>query len=640
MKLKMLKYLSVIILFFLWSGITLSAQNSSKIQQQFEKALSFYNLHEYENAISEIEKILKKNPDYVDAMLLLSDIYGDSREVLKEIQTLENALRYTTNSLIYYRLGKANLRVGNYGPALDNFEKYLQTKGINAERKAEVLQNIVSCQFAIEALKNPVEFNPVRLPENINTELNEYWPSVSISGEKIVFTRLIKLPSGLMHEDFYISELDSIVWQKAQPISEINTTENEGAQSLSADGRLLFFTACNRPDGFGSCDIYYSIFNGISWSLPKNAGNVVNSGGWDAQPAISSDNRFLFFSSNRPGGFGNKDLWRAELVEIKEDGNLKWNAPKNLGNVINTAGNEISPFIHPNNKNFYFASDFHPGMGGLDLFQCEISGNGTFSPPENLGYPINTFDDEQGLNISSNGLTAYFSSGRVPGFGLDIFTFSLPEELRPEPVSYIKAKITNAETGAVVKAKVDLINLSADSANQRSEMADENGEMLLCLPLNATYAFNVSENGFLFYSRSFQPESSNSNLTPFVVNIQLQPVKTGAEMNLYNIYFETDSFRILDDSEPELQKLATFLKENPGLKVEIQGHTDNSGSSERNLLLSEKRANSVMEYLISAGIAANRLQSKGYGENNPVANNETENGRSLNRRTTVKIMEN
>lgn len=630
------KYFCCVVLVFAFTSFNSSAQKNAKTQQQFQQALQLYNLQEYQNAISEIEKLLKKEPGYIDAILLLSDVYHDSGSTQKEIETLETALQYSQNTLIYFRLAKANYSIGIYEKALSNFEKYQQTPGVSDARKTEIKQSILSCRFAIDAMKNPVVFNPERLSENINTENDEYWPSISLDGEKLVFTRRLKQSTGIVQEDFFVSEYDSLGWKKAKPIIEINTNENEGAQALSADGRLLFFTACNRPDGFGSCDIYYSVFNGIKWSSPKNAGSV-NSGSWEAQPTISSDNRFLFFSSNRAGGKGKKDIWRAELLSIEENGTLKWGTAKNLGDTINTQGDEISPFIHPNNKSFYFASDFHVGMGGMDLFQTELEIDGTFKEPKNLGFPINTFKDEQGLNISFDGKTAYFASERDDIPGLDIFTFQLPEELRPEPVTYVKAKITDAENGNTISAIVELENLSAGSNIHRMEKADENGEILLCLPLNSNYAFNVSETGYLFYSQAIQLEGVNSLKNPFLLNIQLQPVKVGAEMNLYNIYFETDSFGILPESEPELTKLVSFLKNNPNLEVEIQGHTDNSGRTESNLELSKMRAKSVVEYLVSNGIPGIRLQSKGFGETSPVAPNDTDGGRKLNRRTTVKI---
>jgi len=630
-------YKSFILLFFMVAVFCAGAQNNAKTQQQFDKAMQYYKLQEYENAIAEIDKLLKKNPGYADATLLLADVYHEMKSTDAEIKTLESSLQFSQNPLIYFRLAKAYYMVANYESALFNFEKYKQFNGLSEARKLEVNQNIASCRFAIDAIRNPVKFNPEWLPESINTIADEYWPSVSLDGSKLVFTRLQKSASGFVQEDFFISGFDSVGWGKAAPIAEINTNENEGAQALSADGRLLFFTACNRSDGKGSCDIYFSLFDGKKWSTPKNAGSGLNSSSWDAQPTFSSDNRFLYFSSNRAGGKGKKDIWRAELIEITANGALKWGAPKNIGENINSAGDEISPFIHPNNKSFWFASDFHAGMGGMDLFRSEIQKDGTFSVPENLGFPINSNKDEQGLNIGFNGKTAWFASEREPQFGLDIYTFELPEELRTEPVTYVKAKIVDAESGKMVKAVVELINLSSDSMKQRTEIADENGEVLLCLPVNANYAFNVSEPGYLFYSQSFQLNDTKSVEAPFLVEIRLNRINIGAEMNLYNIYFETDSFRILPDSEPELKKLTQFLKNNQQLDVEIQGHTDNSGRPDRNLVLSELRAKSVLEYLILSGIASSRLQFKGFGETRPVAENETEEGRLLNRRTTIKI---
>ena len=631
------KYSFSVLFVFLCTGFYSVAQNSSKTQQQFEKAFQFYNIQEYENAISEIHKLLKKSPDFVEATLLLADIYHDTRSTENEIKSLESALQYSQNPLIYYRLGKANYSGGNYEKALFNFEKYALSKGVSEVRKTEVQQLLKSCRFAIDAVKSPVDFNPERLSENINTVDDEYWPSISLDGSKLVFTRLLKPTAGLPQEDFFMAELDSAGWGKAVAIDEINTRENEGAQALSADGRLLFFTACNQPDGIGSCDIYYSVFKGNKWSTPKNAGNVLNSNSWDAQPTISSDNRFLYFSSNRAGGKGKKDIWRAELLEISGNGIIKWSTPENSGETVNSQGDEISPFIHPNNQDFYFASDCHAGMGGMDLFHAELQTDGTFSVPVNLGFPVNTFKDEQGFVISSDGSSGYFASARDQGFGLDIFTFLLPAELRPAPVSYIKVNVVDAETNQPIQAQIELIDLSDNNLKSRPENADDSGELMMCLPLQSNYAFNVSEPGYLFYSQSFQMADSNTILNPYYLEIKLNPVKPGAEMNLYNIYFETDSFRILPASEPELAKLTLFLENNSKIKIEIQGHTDNTGRPDRNLVLSELRAKSVAEYLIVKGIAKNRLQFKGLGESRPVTTNETVKGRMLNRRTTIKI---
>lgn len=630
------KILFIFIVFTL-IGLNCFAQYSKKTLQQFDQALQYYKLNEFENAELTIQNILKKNSNFVDAILLLADVYHESGLTKSEIETLEKALDYVKNPLVYLRLGKAYFSLGEYERALANFETYLRNKDISAARRTEVEHNILNCRFAIKAVNNPVEFKAERLPDKINTKNNEYWPSISLDGSKLVFTRLLKPKSTLPNEDFFISEFGSQGWELASPIIEINTNENEGAQALSADGRLLFFTACNRPDGRGSCDIYYSVFNGKYWSKPINAGIILNSAKWDAQPTISSDNRYLYFSSNRDGGKGKKDIWRAELLEIKENGKLRWSVPENVGDSINTIGDEISPFIHPDNRSFYFASNYHAGMGGMDLFFAELDNENNFQAPKNLGYPINTWENEQGLNISSDGKTAYYASERNTEFGLDIYTFPMPEKIRPEPVSYVKAQVVDAETGDIIRAIVELINLTSDSIDRRKIRADENGEILLCVPFNANYAFNISHEGYLFYSEAIQLSREATWEAPEKIEIKLSQIEIGAEMNLYNIYFETDSFRILPESEPELSKLVSLLKNNPQIEIEIQGHTDNTGSPESNLLLSENRAKSVFEYLIMNGIPENRLQFIGFGENKPVMNNDTEKGRMLNRRTTIKI---
>lgn len=627
-----------ILFFFLLFFLNGYTSGQSRVEKQFAKAQQFFISNEFKNAISEAEKVLKTDPSFAGAALLLSDIYHDMDSTAQEIKYLEHARQYSENPIIFVRLGEAFYRSGEYLQALENFENYIQ-KGVAAEkRKNEIERKMGNCRFAVEAIKNPVEFEPEKLNSNINTADDEYWPSLSIDQQKLVFTRLIKKNGTVPQEDFYSSESDSTGWGPSRPLSEINTSLNEGAQIFSVDEKILFFTACNRPDGKGSCDIYYSVWKDGRWSAPKNAGNPVNTNQWEAQPGFSSDNRYLYFSGNRPGGSGNKDIWRVELLSCDENGELKWGEPENPGTQINTPGDEISPFIHPNNRSLYFASNYHTGMGGFDLFVSEKNYLNSFSEPQNLGYPINTFNDEQGLNISADGKTAYFASARGTDTGLDIYSFHLSEEMQPDPVTYVKARVFDKKTKQPVSAQVDLFRISGEEEKILSENVGENGEILLCLPLGENYAFHVSEEQYLFYSQAFSLVDQNASYNPYLLDIELEPVEIGAEMDLYNIYFETDSFMILPPSEPELQKLARFLTDNPELTVEIQGHTDNSGLSEKNQRLSELRAKSVVEYLLNRGIATSRMLWKGYGDTKPVAENETIEGRRLNRRTTVKIV--
>lgn len=629
---------SGLILFFLLGAVAVSAQSDRRINRWFSEARQLFAQQNYEQAIETCEKIIGRDSGFVDAHLLLADIFHETQNVPAEIIHLKESMRQTKLPLVNWRLGNALFSLGKYNEALPWFQNYLNDGQLSTRRLAEVNRKIESCIFAEKAIQKPVNFSPQRMPAAINSAFDEYWPSLSIDQKQLVFTRLIKKPGHQPQEDFYFSEFIENEWKRAIPISAINTAENEGAQSLSADGKILFFTACNRSDGLGSCDIYYSFYSNGRWSKPYNAGQLVNTAGWEAQPSISSDGRYLYFSSNRPGGRGEKDIWRAGCLGWDENGRLKWEKPVNLGKPVNTPGDETSPFIHAGNSQFYFASDAHVGMGKFDLYSVQIEADTVFSRLRNLGYPLNTHNDEQGLHISADGLTGFFSSARDTVSGLDIYSFELDSTLRPQPATYVNALVFDAETKTPVQAEIELLNISADGENPRFEFTDVNGKLLVCLPTGKDYLFSVSKAGYLFYSRVFDLTEPRQVYDPYDLEIGLMPVKAGAEMNLHHIYFETDSFRILPESEPELGQLVRFLKDNSHLKVEIQGHTDNTGTPENNQVLSEKRAGSVVDYLVEHGIAAERLGWAGYGENRPVAGNDTPGGRRLNRRTTLKIL--
>ncbi len=635
-KLPVLHIICLLVFFVL--ALNSIGQPSKRMQRMFDEARQFHSQMKYDLAIESSLKILARDSSYTDAHLLLADIYNEKGNTPSEVFHLEKAALQSEMPLIRLRLGNAYFSTGEYAKALDSYQAYLDAGPAGSAARIETEQKIKSCRFAMQAVKNPVEFNPERLPGTINSNFDEYWPSLSIDKQRLVITRLITAPGMQPQEDFYLSESTVDGWENAQPVDEINTPENEGAQALSADGSILFFTACNRAAGFGSCDIYYSVRREGRWEIPVNAGRTVNSAYWEAQPSFSSDGRYLYFSSNRAGGKGNRDIWRAECLGFDDSGRLMWNKPVNLGDSINTRGNETSPFIHAGNNDFYFASDYHTGMGGFDLFVSKLENDSVFFWPRNLGYPVNTYNNEQGLHIGADGLTAYFSSARDSITGLDIWSFPVDESIRPHPATYVKATVADAETGEPVQAQIDLQNLAGGSHSSRSEKTGDNGEILMCLPSGSNYAFSVSKEGYLFYSDAFDLRDARQVYDPYELLINLEPVKEGAEMNLYNIYFETDSFRILPESEPELQKLVEFLANNPGLSVEVQGHTDDTGSEERNLDLSDKRAGSVVNYLVEHGISKERLEGAGYGESRPVAGNDTEEGRSRNRRTTIKIL--
>lgn len=628
--------LLIIILVLLNLSLEVAAQSDKRTEKMFEAARTLYSENSYTKSIDVCDEILKKDPEHVNTHLLLAEMYKDMDSTRLEINHLTKAQKNSDNPLIDFRLGEAFYRLGMYSEALSFYEKYKVNKAIPEKRQFLLACKMASCKFAINSIANPVDFEPNNLGDNINSPNDEYWPTPTLDGKHLVFTRLLKDSISRPQEDFFVADLDSMQWE-AEPISEVNTPDNEGAQTLSADSKIMFFTACNREDGFGSCDIFFSRMVDGKWTPARNAGEPLNTRSWEAQPSLSSDNHYLYFSSNRPGGKGKKDIWRIEFLGFSELGNPKWGKLENL-EAINTDGDEISPFIHANNQNFYFASDAHIGMGGFDLYSAEIDVDGTVNNLKNMGYPINTYRDDMGLTISSIGDIAYFSSARDSERGLDIFSFNLDRGLQPHPVTYVKATVTNKKTKEPVAAEIELVNLNSKFEKSRIQRADEKGQVMLALPLRRNYAFNVSEDGFLFYSQSMQLADENSLTDPIILNIELEPIEVGAQMELYNIYYETDSFRILPQSEPELQKLVAFLENNKDLRVEIQGHTDSSGNPESNLELSKRRAQSVVDYLAEHNIQVGRLVSEGYGDTRPIASNETAEGRKQNRRTTIKII--
>jgi outer membrane protein OmpA-like peptidoglycan-associated protein len=438
----------------------------------------------------------------------------------------------------------------------------------------------------------------------------------------------------MLNEDFYMSKKNKAQnWFPAFNIGEpVNTTENEGAVTISADGQYLFFTGCNREGGYGSCDIYFSYLDGDTWTQPRNIGAPINTNNWESQPSLSYDGKTLYFASNRPGGHGDMDLWMSKLE------NGKWGTPVNLGDKINTAQSEQSPYIHKDDQTLYFSSNGHIGMGDLDLFMASKQADGTWTYPKNLGYPINSNDDELALTLSGNGIDAYYASEMKGGKGgLDIYKFELPISARPQGISYVKGNIYNADNKRKLRAKVELIDLATGKPLVETYANRKTGEFLVCLPANKNYALNVAHDGYLFHSENFSLINSPAS-QPFLLDVPLKPIKAGQTVVLKNVFFDTDKFDLKEESRAELNKLVSLLQSNPLTKIEISGHTDNQGNKVKNIALSQNRAKAVMDFLVSKGIAKERLTAKGYADEQPISSNNDEAGRALNRRTEFKIV--
>lgn len=621
---------------------------SQGLHTSSEKALKFYNngiaAYDYldypkaENAFKEAASVDKT---FYEPYIMLGELMSKQGRYSEATVYYKSAVRIDSLFFkpVFFNLATAEMMSGDYQKALLHFNVYVKQEGMSAKNKLVAARNIKNCEFAIDAIKRPVPFNPVSIGDGINTPDDEYWPSITADGHTMMYTRQVSMINnqnyrGLVQEDFYISNYSDNSWQKAfNAGTPLNSDQNEGAQSLSSDGSYMFFTGCNRPGGMGSCDLYFSAISNGKWNVPFNLGPPVNTNRWESQPSVSADGRTLFFSSNRAGGFGGKDIWLSRMNSYN-----RWTVPVNLGEKINSEGDEMSPFIHFDGKTLYFASDGRIGMGGFDLYMTRLKEDSTWADPVNLGYPINTFNDETGLVIESGAQKAYFSSVRDKSHGKDIFSFDLYAAIRPDPVAYLKGKVYDKETGQLLKADYELINLSTGKILFKNA-TDETGNFLVCLPSGYNYGINVSKPGYLFYSENFTLEGVHTVTEPFIKKIILNPTKVGEKMILSNVFYEIDSWELKNESIAELNNLAALLVENKNLVMEIGGYTDSTGSEDYNQTLSEKRALSVVNYLIKMGIKSDRLKYRGYGNASNLGSNITIEGRKLNRRTEAKIID-
>lgn len=615
---------------------------SKRAINSFEKGRLALRSRAYDEAVEYFKKAVEKDPSFVEAYLMLGEVFFEKNDYEKVVFYYEQAMNLNPDFFPtgYFVIGNMYLKKGEYEKAKNNYQSFLNHKQRDTSIDKKTKEKLKRAEFGIDALNNPVPFEPRNLGEKVNSKYNEYWPSLSADEQMMVFTVLLPKNKNNPNvfnnrqEDFYYSKKEDGSWTNAKSMgAPLNSNLNEGAQSISADGRYMFFTACNRTDGVGLCDIYFSKREGDEWSAPANLQRPVNSNKKETQPSVTTNGRTLFFASNRGGTKGNLDLW---VSHFQEDGT--WSNPENLGDMINTEGDEMSPFIHHDNQTLYFCSDGHIGMGGYDLFMSKRDSAGEWQEPQNLGYPINTYKDEIGLIVNTSGELAYFASDRGQD-NKDLYQFDLYEAIQPIPASYMKGKVFNEDTKELLGARFELIDLETEEIISASESDPITGEFLVCIPTDRDYALNVDRIGYLFYSDNIALEGVHERIDPFMVDIPLTPLKVGKKIVLRNVFFETDSFTLQPESKVELEKIAGLLEQHPSMKVEISGHTDNVGTEAYNMELSENRAKSAVFYLRKKGIRIDRMIYKGYGENNPIADNDTPQGRAKNRRTELKVIE-
>lgn len=626
---------------------TSTNKKAIKHLNEAKKAFEFKNDVQAEKSFL---KALDEDKNFIEAALGLANLYQLTNHHKQAIDYFKRAIeinpRFYNNS--FYFLAQSLLATGQYEEAQKYLEIFVKLERINPDTKDNALRMLANAKFGADAVKHPKPFMPINVGQGINTSFDEYFPAVTADGKKFIFTRSLRDPQtpGFENEDFFESEKKNGVWQQSKPVTEVNSPGNEGAPTLSADGNIMFFVSCanqfgdySSPDrkGYGSCDIFYAQKVNGRWTRARNAGTAINSNHWETQPSFSSDGKTLYFVRGilARGGVREQDIYYST---IGDDG--KFSQAVKLSSVVNTPYKEESVFIHPDNQTLYFASEGHVGLGGLDIFMTKRQANGEWGTPVNLGYPINTYNDDISLLVDPEGKLAFFASNRDNGEGgLDIYQFDLPEELRPERITYVKGKIYNAKTNDPLEASFELIDLQTQAQVTKS-YSQPNGEFFATLTANKNYLVNVSKEGFLFYSDNFSLREIQADFNkPFQLNIPLEPIDVGSVVELKNVFFDVDKWELKPESKAELEKLIAFLVKNPGLKVELGGHTDNSGDKKNNLTLSSNRAKSVYEYLITNGkIAPARLQYKGYGDTMPKVANDTPENKAKNRRTEFKVI--
>ena len=549
----------------------------------------------------------------------------------------------------------------------------------------EVERKIKECENGIEFVANPKNFSIVNIGREINSEFDDYGPVLNESESEIVFTtrrRDDNLNENVAEdnkpwEDIFTTTKSGGKWARAKNIgSIINTKFNDSNLALSADGKTLYIY---KDDGNG--DIYVSerLADG-TWGVPDALPGIINSSYREASVSVTENGDILYFASERPGGLGGSDIY-----VCTKDSKGEWSKVKNLGSSINTELDEDGPFIDYDGKSLYFSSRGRKGMGGYDIYKSTLINldRNEWSEPENLGFPINTPDDDVYFVNSKDGKRAYYASIRDDGMGYtDIYMITIPDEVKKEepkkeepvvepikeepkkeepkkeepkkeepkkeepkkvqlqPFKYL-VKVVDAESKVPLDARVKLQGLKDNVAVGFSPVGNGAYEFSIKEKSTKDYRLSVEKEGYIFQNQSIRIEGVSEQVKTKTLIVELRKLKVGVSSVLRNIYFDFAKATFLQESYNELNKLETMLKQNTGMQVEISGHTDSVGPAEYNKQLSQRRANAVKNFLTSKGIDARRIKAVGYGEDKPIASNDDNaDGREINRRVEFKVLGN
>ncbi|MEP1032592.1 OmpA family protein [Ekhidna sp.] len=600
----------------------------------------------YDLAIEKFQEAVKINPQYADAWFYLGKTYdflNRNQETITAYRNLES-VDADYNISIYYDIAKCYIELDNLRSARIYIKRYLE-KAPKSPKAAKLIHlamnrlNYVDISAELREMQpNTSEPTPIAA---LNSISGDFMPQVNPTGTRLYFTSVrqggfdfkdeksAELDFG---EDIYYSRLVGAEWSMPELLPKpINSMSNDFGSAFTGDGQNMVFVRCDEKGAIGSCDLYITQLNGNTWSNPENMGNVVNDEDWDSQPTINSDGNRIIFTSRRAGGYGGSDLYMIEKNHLG-----LWGIPQNLGSIVNTPLSENSPFLAADGKTLYFSSTGHPGMGGADIFYTVFE-NGKWSTPKNLGKPINSRGNDTNFSISASG-NAYMASSRLDENNYDIFKVELPDELKPKPTIVVQGVVSNAINQQPLGALVLIEDINSGELIATNKSNVETGEYLVVLPAGRDYSVSASSQGFFFYSQSFNLPK-DTTYAEITNDIALEPIEKGTKVVLNNIFFELGKAELKPISYVELNKAVDLMKKNPTMVIEVGGHTDSQGADATNLSLSQRRAQSVVEYMVLAGIERTSLVAKGYGETVPIADNNTKEGRAKNRRTEFVIIE-
>jgi len=613
---------------------------SKKAIELYTQADNFRVRGQFVEAIDLLQQALDKDDKFVEAYYRLALTYANMKHNAKAIEIYEKGLGMTNDlrlqKLFWYDLGELYLLTGSYEKAMKVLSSFVNNESQNKARIDRATVLFRSAEFALKNQSVKSEYNQRPLSDTVNEFEMQYFPVLTADQTQLIFTR--RPGNGPNdYEDLVVSRKNERGrWTTPVSISKnINTRLNEGTCTISADGRKLIFTSCTGRDGVGSCDLYESRKIGEDWMVPQNLGRNVNTVDWESQPSLSADGRTLYFVSDRRSGLGRRDIW---ISTLGDDG--KWTKAVNAGKKVNSQYDEMSPFIHANNQTLFFPSNGLPGFGGYDIYFVERDSS-SWTTPKNFGAPLNDHEDQYSLFITADGKKGYYSHEETMANGLSwskIFEIDIPEGNQMKYRSnYVKGVVRDKDDHHPLSAKIELINIDKNATESLVESDSITGEYLMVLTQGADYALYINKTAYLFKSYNFN-YSEVRDFQPIIANIDLEKAKEGSVAILNNIFFDVDKYDLQSRSTPELQKIMRFLNANPTIRVQISGHTDNSGAADYNRQLSEKRALSVYDYLVKAGIDKKRLTTKGFGPDKPVASNDTEEGRRQNRRIEIRIV--